>query len=312
MGLPKTGTTFLQNYVFSTFDQVADFGKTPSYQVERPHVHQALGMIASLPDTEFKAQSPDVKTLLVREVERAIASNPASSCQLLSYEGFFHPNSIHPLEIHTRLESIFGRFKILLTIRHPFEWIESFYLYRFYRFLNGGAPSFEVWAKRARKRAWNPFVCCDYWPVIERLIERAGRGCVLVEPMEGLIQTADASARARLARFLVVDAGALAGQFDRAEPTKQRIDELGFLLGRTLYESQGANLTEHEQLLLKRLFRKVHAQLKDDYKKARIPHDVVERCFSDTERTAIRDGNTALSKFLGQDLGRFGYPVREM
>ena len=89
-------------------------------------------------------------------------------------------------------------------------------------------------------------------------------------------------------------------------------DELGFLLGRTLYESQGASLSASELLLLKRLFRKVHAELKDTYKKADVPLDVVERCFFDTERTAIKDGNTALSRHLGQDLARFGYPVRGM
>ena len=36
IGLPKTGTTFLQNQVVRTFSQVADFGKTASYHVERP------------------------------------------------------------------------------------------------------------------------------------------------------------------------------------------------------------------------------------------------------------------------------------
>ena len=270
-------------------------------------------MVASLPEAEFRTHSSSVKTLLIRELEKATTQNPASSCRLLSYEGFFHPNSIHPIEIYTRLESVFGRFKILLTIRHQFAWIASFYLYRFYRFLKGGGPSFEVWAERARRRrAWNAFACCNYWPVIEQLINRAGREYVLVEPMEGLIQTADEDTLTRLASFLAVDADALARQFSQAEPTKERIDELGFLLGRTLYESQGASLSASELLLLKRLFRKVHAELKDTYKKADVPLDVVERCFSDTERTAIKDGNTALSRHLGQDLARFGYPVRGM
>ena len=270
-------------------------------------------MVAALPDAEFREHSSSVKTLLMGELERATTQNPASSCRLLSYEGFFHPNSIHPLEVHTRLESIFGRFRILLTIRHQFAWIASLYLYKFYRFLNGGGPSFEVWTERnPRRRAWNPFVCCDYWPAIEQLINRTGRENVLVEPLEGLIQTADKDALTRLASFLAVNTDALAVQFFRAGPTKQRVDELGFLLGRMLYESHGANLSASELLLLKRLFRKVHAELKDTYKKTDVPLDVIERCFSDAERTAIKDGNTALSRHLGHDLARFEYPVREV
>ena len=150
IGLPKTGTTFLQNQVFRTFSQVADFGKTASYHVERPHVYEALKMIRNLPGVEFKTRSSSIKAVLRREDEQATIQHPAAACRLLSYEGFFHPHSIHPIDIYTRLESIFGRFKILITIRQQFEWIESLYLYKFYRFLKGGRGSFEAWAERSR------------------------------------------------------------------------------------------------------------------------------------------------------------------
>ena len=310
IGLPKTGTTFLQNQVFRTFSQVADFGKTASYHVERPHVYEALKMIRTLPDVEFKMRSSSIKTVLRREAEQATIQHPATACRLLSYEGFFHPHSIHPIDIYTRLGSIFGRFKILITIRQQFEWIESLYLYKFYRFLKGGSGSFEAWAERSRTRGeWNTMVCCDYWSVIEQLIDRAGHEYVLVEPMEGLVKACDETAMARLASFLAVDADTLGRQFRQAEPTKQRIDELGFLLGRTLYESRTNNLSADELLRVKRVFRTVHAQFKEHYKKATVPHDIIERCLSKAELTAIKDGNVALSKWLGQDLARFGYPV---
>ena len=151
--------------------------------------------------------------------------------------------------------------------------------------------------------------CCDYWSVIKWLIDRAGHECVLVEPMEGLVRACDEHALARFASFLGVDAEALGKQFREGEPLKQRIDALGFLLGRTLYESRTNNLSADELLLVKRVFRTVHAQLNASYQKAAVPRDVIERCFSETEQTAIKDGNVALSKWLGQDLARFGYPV---
>jgi hypothetical protein len=312
MGLPKTGTTFLQNHVFSSCGQIADFGKTPSYRQERPHVYEALKIVASAPEAEFRVHLPGVARLLMQESADAAVRKPGSSCRLLSYEGFFHPNSIPPTEIHDRLVAIFGEFKIFVTIRHQFTWIASYYLYKFYRFLHGGGPSFDVWAKRARKRPrWNVFACCDYWRVIDQLVHRAGRERVLVEPMEGLIQAPGDDALRRLADFLAVDVNALATTFSQARPTKERIDELGFLLGRVLYESQKASLTAEELLQLKQLFRKVHRELHGNYDKANVPFDVVERSFSDAEREAIRDGNTALSRQFGQDLGRFGYPVRE-
>ena len=310
MGLSKTGTTFLQNHVFSPFDQIADFGKTPSYRAERPHVYEALKIVASTPDAEFKARLPGLKTLLVREATDVVARKPNCSCRLLSYEGFFNPHSIPPIEIYDRLVSIFGEFKIFLTIRQQFAWIASYYLYKFYRFKQGGGPSFEVWAKRVRKHAaWNAFVCCNYWRVIEQLIHRAGRNAVLVEPMEGLIEAQCEDAVARLARFLEVDGDALALQFSQGTPTKQRIDELGFLFGRVLYESRKADLSGNQVLQLKRLFRKIHTQLRHQYNKANVPYDVIERYFSAAERTAIRDGNAVLSRHFGHDLGRFGYPL---
>jgi hypothetical protein len=314
MGLPKTGTTFLQDQVFRTCDQIADFGKTSSYKTERPDVDPVLRMIATVSDAEFRSHLTSVRALLMREAEKAGAQNPGPSVPLLSYEGFFRPKAIHPIEIYGRLESIFGAVKVLLTIRQQFDLITSWYLYRFYHFLQGGAPSFEVWAtKRLQKRsAWNLFHCCDYWPVIQQLVARAGDGNVLVEPMEGLIRGGDPDALGRLADFLAVDHDALAEAFTRAKPEKQRIDQLGFLLGRALYESEKAELSEEEMLQMKRLFRKVHTQLASKQQKADIAHDVVARCFTEAQRTAIKEGNSALSKYLGRDLARFGYPVREV
>lgn len=313
MGLPKTGTTFLQDRVFRTCEQIADFGKTSSYKTERPEVDPALRMIATASEAEFQARLSSVRALLMREAEKAGAENPAASCALLSYEGFFRPKALHPIEIYDRLESIFGPIKILLTVRQQFDLIASWYFYRFYRFLHGGAPSFEVWARQRLQKsgAWNLFHCCNYWPVIQQLVERAGDANVLVEPMEGLIKGADPDALGRLADFLAVDRDALAQVFARAQPEKQRIDELGFLLGRAIYESEKAELSEDEMLQMKRLFRKVHTQLAGKHQKADIPRDVVARCFTDAQRAAIAYGNSALSRYLGRDLATFGYPVAE-
>jgi hypothetical protein len=314
MGLPKTGTTFLQDHVFRTCDQIADFGKTSSYKAERPDVDPILRMIATVSDAEFRSRLPSVRQLLMREAEKAGARNPGPSVPLLSYEGFFRPKSIHPIEIYGRLESTFGTVKVLLTIRQQFDLVTSWYLYRFYRFTQGGAPSFEVWAtKRLQKRsAWNLFHCCDYWPVVKELVARAGAANVLVEPMEELIRGADPKALRRLSDFLGVDHDALVQAFTRAKPEKQRIDQLGFLFGRALYESGKAGLSDEEMLVMKRLFRKVHNRLESKQQKADVAPDVVARCFTDAQRNAIEEGNSALSRYLGRDLARFGYPVSEV
>ena len=311
MGLPKTGTTFLQDQVFRTCSQVADFGKTSSWGKERPHMREALRMISTLPDAAFKAHASNVKTVLIRAAKQAASQHPASACRLLSYEGFYAPGRVHPVEAYARLESIFGRFKILITIRQQFEWIESSYLYMaFYRFWKGGGASFEAWAEEWRAQEWNIMTCCNYCLAIEQLIGLAGRDSVLVETMEGLVKARDEHALERLANFLAVDAEALGRQLRHAKPTKERIDELGFLLGRTLYESRTNNLSADELLRVKDVFRKMHAQFNPSYKKATVPHDIIKRCFSETELTAIKAGNTALSKRIGQDLARFGYPVQ--
>jgi hypothetical protein len=312
VGLPKTGTTFLQNHVFRSCDQIADFGKTPSYRGDRPQVYEALKIVASPSEAEFETHLSDLRALLFDEAQEAVTRKPSSSCLLLSYEGFYHPNSLHPLEIHDRLVSILGDFKVLVTIRQQFAWIASYYLYRFYRFLHGGGPSFEVWAKRARKRpGWNPFVCCDYWSVVEQLISRVGRDRVLVMPMEEIVQSHSDCGLRRLAGFLEVDFDVLAASFEQGPPTKERIDELGFLLGRVLYEAQKSDLSADELLLMKRGFRKIHDRRHEAYRKASVPLDVIERSFSDDERETMRRGNTALSRVFDEDLGRFGYPVVE-
>jgi hypothetical protein len=312
VGLPKTGTTFLQNHVFSSCDQIADFGKTPSYRGDRPQVYEALKIVASASDAEFRTHVSDVRALLLREAQEAGTRKPSSSCRLLSYEGFYHPNSLHPLGIHDRLVSILGDFKVLVTIRQQFSWIASYYLYRFYRFLHGGGPSFEVWAKRSRKRpGWNAFVCCDYWRVVEQLINRVGRDRVLVMPMEEVVQSHSDSGLRRLAGFLDVDFGVLAASFAQAPPTKERIDELGFLLGRVLYEAKKSDLSSDELLQMKRAFRSIHDRRHQSYRKANVPLDIIEGSFSDDERETMQTGNTALSRVFDQDLGRFGYPVVE-
>ena len=313
LGLPKTGTTFLQNHVFSSCREIADFGKTPAYRGDRPQVFEALKIVASGSDAEFRDHAADVRALLFREAGDAADRKPSSSCCLLSYEGFFHPNSLHPLDIHDRLVSLFGEFKVLVTIRQQFAWVASYYLYRFYRFLHGGGPSFEVWAKRARKRPeWNAFVCCDYWAVIEQLVKRVGRERVLVAPMEDVVQACGEGAMRQLAAFLEVDVRALTASFAQAPPTKERIDELGFLLGRVLYEGAKSDLTAGEMLQMKRSFRKIHDRRHGSYGKASVPAGVIEGSFSDEERETIRRGNTALAALFNQDLHRFGYPVVEV
>lgn len=313
MGLPKTGTTFLQNHVFSSCSQIADFGKTPAYRGNRPQVFEALKIVASGSDAEFHAHAADVRALLFREADDAADRKPSSSCRLLSYEGFFHPNSLHPLDIHDRLVSLFGDFKVLVTIRQQFTWVASYYLYRFYRFLHGGGPSFEVWAKRARKRPeWNVFVCCDYWAVIEQLIRRVGRERVLVAPMEDVVQSQSEGAMKQLAAFLAVDLQTLTASFAQSPPTKERIDELGYLLGRVLYEGGKSDLSSDEMLNMKRSFRKIHDRRHGGYPRATVPADVVKGSFSDEERETIRRGNTALAALFDHDLNRFGYPVVEV
>src|SRR5262245_64598514 len=65
-------------------------------------------------------------------------------------------------------------------------------------------------------------------------------------------------------------------------------------------------------LQMNRLFRKLHSRLESKQHKADIAMDVVASCFTDAQRAAIKDGNSALSKYLGRDLARFGYPVRDV
>ena len=77
MGLPKTGTTFLQDQVFRTCSQVADFGKDSYCGKERPQIREALGMISRLPDAAFKAPASNVKTVLIRAAEQAASQHPA-------------------------------------------------------------------------------------------------------------------------------------------------------------------------------------------------------------------------------------------
>lgn len=133
-GLPKTGTTFLQNRLFGPHPEIALIGKPFTEAAKHYRLDDACRALSQLSSAGWEK----ARELTRRHFEAALQDprvfDPQQhSVVLLSHEGLLSPKyGIPAQEVYRRVAETFGdAFEILLTIREQRSWMESFYLFRF-------------------------------------------------------------------------------------------------------------------------------------------------------------------------------------
>ncbi|NET43629.1 sulfotransferase domain-containing protein [Okeania sp. SIO2B3] len=140
IGLAKTGTTFLQRYFFSRHSEIGYLGKVWS---DNKRMLKAGDAIVRRDSISF-----NLEEVYEAYFEAITQMSNEKKVLVLSEEDFSTYKFMDPYICAMRLTQIFRNVKILITLRHPLDWIESTYFWR----LNLEHPNtfngFESWLKK--------------------------------------------------------------------------------------------------------------------------------------------------------------------
>lgn len=119
IGLPKTGTTFLQRVVFRRHPDLAYLGKNGADEA----LDAGVAAIAQLGSATFRFD--EVRADFRRAIEAA-AGRPV----LVSEERYASYARLDPELIAGRLNAVLGRYQPIYVIRRPLDWLQSMYFFR--------------------------------------------------------------------------------------------------------------------------------------------------------------------------------------
>lgn len=315
-GLPKTGTTFLQQRVFGPHPQVCNIGKPFDAATKRHDLDKCCRLISQADDSLWERK----KGWVHRQFQQALADRDVFDPQvhrvvLLSHEGLVNPQyETTPDEVLGRIREVFGGgFRFLVTLRKQAKWLESFYLYRFVapaKYPEAGL-GFQYWAERQAERRWSGISALRYQEWLAPWVAVAGEANSLILPFEIALKEPEVFYGETLATFLNVDGGELlrlsrqeAGVVNERRQGYQvsvaKVEALMHLarsgwLDRWLYRR-----------LAKRLVSRLDAQGASERSRLFFTYD---EALPAEERQRIASSNVRLQALCSWDLSRLGYPV---
>jgi len=127
VGLPKTGTTTLQKSVFAAHSQIYYLGKMLGVNIPKGCrsmlVHDILKSIL------WQMNKPwDVKKIRTLYAKQLLPAVPSGRLLVGSWEALGINETSSFAERLKRLQSIFGRCRIMITLRNPLTWTPSEFL----------------------------------------------------------------------------------------------------------------------------------------------------------------------------------------
>lgn len=177
VGLCKTGTTFLQQNIFSKHSGIHYLGKVV---LDDEALLEAGVQLARQSSVQFVLD--DVKAIFNAEFQKTAPGQ----VRVLSEEDLTTFKFLDPAICAARLRQVFGDARILLTVRNPFHWLESLYFFRLWVGQPDVMQPFADWLRWALAQPYvlNP-ITEIYFAQIARLYEDTfGRENVLVVPYE--------------------------------------------------------------------------------------------------------------------------------
>ncbi len=122
LGMPKTATTFLQNELFADHSAITHLGKRQG----NPHYQSPVidHLVWCLRHPSHRLRGP-----IINEARQEIRQlREPSKRMVLSDEAFTYGGRENKLDQAEAIRNVFGDCQILLTIREPISFIETFYL----------------------------------------------------------------------------------------------------------------------------------------------------------------------------------------
>lgn len=315
-GLPKTGTTTLQNALFPNHPQIHYIGKSQHFTGPRG-VQSREAYRALQPVLWQKGNVAD--PALIRRSFGLDADGSASDRELVlgSWEGLgMIPDPQDFATILTQLQRIFGRSRLLITLRNPLTWAPSEYLQQLRsQYLYRNRPhlgfhvfvDFDEWMRRMRAKDATNRVFFTYGPNIRAASEAIGKENVGVFLFEDF--TADPIRFGKsLCRFMGIDGNGVADGLANEHRNPR------------MTQAQMSLLQHTEASLLRRLAWRCSPGTLRTRKliaadgSALTPGEPARIVLSEAQRESISaqtgEANRWIAEEFGLDLERHGYPLR--
>jgi hypothetical protein len=302
VGFSKTGTTTLQQFLFSKHSRIEYLGKPYTDDILKTHLQRLIMQDSLVYDPAELADYFSKEVL--KKTHRSKKIILISEEMLVSYSKVRDKGMVAG-----RLKKIFRPDRIIITIRNQFEILKAAYLSRGRLLLNvpvkyeGLHVSFADWLELSNRNIDRSYLGhVDYFKTIDYYSQLFGRDNVCVLLLEELIDRPEAYVR-KLTGFLDID-------FDEALVllTGKHANK-GIAQSRLEFESLNTKFFPFNRFVLIPAMLKLYFSLKKIVKKdkdaeVRIPEDWTERLVK-----LYGEGNRKLSRVYNLPVEKYGYPV---
>lgn len=129
VGLPKTGTTTLQNAIFANHSQIRFLGKSIKSEFTGEKGCLSKDIYDVLWPLIFDLNKPyDAQAISKQCRDEIFSSTPADKCLLASWEALGGRSTTTYVKMLERLQTVFGSCRIIFTLRNPLTQVPSRYL----------------------------------------------------------------------------------------------------------------------------------------------------------------------------------------
>ncbi|MDQ1351674.1 MAG: hypothetical protein QG657_1979 [Acidobacteriota bacterium] len=303
VGFSKTGTTTLQQHLFSRHSQVHYLGKPYADDALKTLVHRLIMQESLVYDPT------PLKNYLDKEIQKNI--NPVKKVILLSEEMLLSYSKARDKGlVAQRLKEAFPSAKVLLTIRDQFELLKAAYLSRGRQLsyvppkYSGLHVTFREWLALAFENIERSYLGhADYFKTIDYYARLFGKNRVCVLLLEELIHT-PAEYAEKLSNFLGI----------AADETRELLAEKHANRGISRFQLEFEALRSRwypfsRSYLISKLLKiylnlTKNARRKQDAE-VKIPQEWVDRIGE-----LYRTGNRLLIDEYGLPLEKYNYPIK--
>jgi len=301
VGFSKTGTTTLQQFLFSKHSQVEYLGKPYTDDILKTHIHRLIMQDSLVYDP----------TELADYFSREILKKTHSSKKLIliSEEMLVSYSKVRDKGIVAgRLKKIFQPHRIIITIRNQFDILKAAYLSRGRLLSNvpgkyeGLHVSFEDWLTLSYENIERSYLGhVDYFKTIDYYSRLFGRDNLCVLLLEELIDRPEEYVR-KLAGFLDID-------FDEAQGLlRGKHANKGIAQSQLEFETLNTKFFPFTHFFLIRGMLKLYFSLKKLVKKDKEAEVLIPKDWTERLRKLYGEGNRKLITF-NLPVERYNYPI---
>jgi hypothetical protein len=213
LGYERTSTTMHQKHVFPNHERIRYLGKPFTDQGVRNAFYELTCHDAAHYDEVA------CRKALLASVRSSGAFSAA--CNILSDEIMLSPQSVDIDVLIRRLQTVFGDFKVIITIREQFELFRSWCEHVLFKHEYGSLESIIAYQLKFRTRRDSLLSFLDYYQYYSFLCDKLGRDQVLMLPYE-LLRRHPSTYANLLGNFLGISADLLIERINSAPRENSR------------------------------------------------------------------------------------------